>query len=104
MSNFKEAGANDSIKQGPEGPGLPLAAGLPMIWSNLSDDCCPKCGEALRAFEHLNLYKCPCGFKISSYKLEHIKLDLENQEDERRQNPGAVSGWGYSGYYDDPPF
>lgn len=70
-----------------------------MNWQNLRADCCPRCGDPLSLFDHVSLYKCLCGFKITPYKLENIKMRMEEEEE-----TGFSSGWGFSRYEDDPPF
>jgi len=74
-------------------------SGLPKRWENLTDKCCPACSEPLIEFEHLNLWKCTCGFKIGAYKLDQIVADLE-----RGEEFGGSRGYGFSEYQDDQPF
>lgn len=73
--------------------------GLPMAWENLDAKCCPRCGEPLTLFEHLMLWKCTCGFKISHSKFNEITYKLRDGD-----FYGDNSGYRYGRYYDEPPF
>lgn len=39
--------------------------GLVLDWDQFSILCCPICNEELVMFDHLDMYKCRCGFKIN---------------------------------------
>lgn len=73
--------------------------GLPMAWENIESSCCPKCGEALTYFDHLYMWKCFCGFKISSGKFEEIRQKYTGAD-----SFGENSGYRYGNYHDEPPF
>lgn len=73
--------------------------GLPSAWENLASNCCPKCGEALSLFEHVSLYKCGCGFKISTSRFEEIRAKYTGAD-----SFGENSGYRYGNYHDEPPF
>lgn len=88
--SFKTAGVLD--EQNSETQKL---RGLPRDWNNLSANCCPICHESLVLFEHLSLWKCLCGFKITCYRKQEIEGDIE-----LKQN----SGFGLGSYDDTPPF
>lgn len=75
------------------------ASGLPMRWKNLQDGACPRCAEALVLFEHLDLWKCGCGFKIGAYRMQEIAAEI----DDKAEN-GRSYGYGFSRFEDDPPF
>lgn len=68
-------------------------------WSNLCENGCPACGEELVEFEHLNLFKCACGFKISTYKKENLVEDIE-----LGKTYGTGRGFLLGNYQDDEPF
>lgn len=87
---FEEAGKS---AQGDE---QMIPRGLRMTWSNLVDEKCPNCDDDLTFFEDRLLYKCVCGFKISSRRLEEIGSSVEN---------GAFgSGFSMGNWEDEPPF
>jgi len=73
-------------------------SGLPKRWELLSADQCPICSDDLVEFDHLSLWKCRCGFKISDYKKTEIQTRIEERED------GGSGGWGYNDYQSDSPF
>lgn len=85
---FKTAGDSSGV---PENSGQ----GLPLSWNNLRDGCCPKCGDELVSFDHLDLFKCVCGFKITAKRMNEI---LNAQEDR------VYNGFGVSPYDWDNPF
>lgn len=71
--------------------------GLPMMWQNLEDDCCPKCADPVFLFEDISLWKCKCGFKISDARKKEL---VEIKEEQK-------NGWnrfGFGNYDDEPPF
>lgn len=72
-------------------------AGLPDKWENLVDYACPKCGKTLQGFEHLKLWKCFCGFRISVKRRDEIAEKIEDGQDFDRS-------FGLNNYEDDPPF
>ncbi len=82
---FKEAGKENN-KKGP----------LEMTWSNLEDGKCPICSEDLNYFDHIELWKCGCGFKISKYKFEKITSDIAMND--------YANGFCYGDYWDESPF
>lgn len=58
---FSEAG--DSTKQG--GPATVGPFGLPTLWDRLDSDECPRCGNDLEEFPHVDRWTCyTCGIKI----------------------------------------
>ena len=74
--------------------------GLPMKWYNLHEGACPKCGDMLISFEHLDLFKCTCGFKISASRMREI-LDSMDEDD----GGGSIArGYMFGDYQDEPPF
>lgn len=73
--------------------------GIPFAWENLESKCCPRCGEALTLFEHIMMWKCGCGFKISSFKFHEIVDKIRD-----RGEFGLSRGYGFGGYQDEPPF
>lgn len=70
--------------------------GLELHWRNLEENCCPKCAEDLVYFEHILLWKCPCGFKIGNEKLVSIQSNIDEQNFSR--------GFAYGNYDDESPF
>lgn len=89
LGNFKVAGAEKV-------PDVPKSQ---WVWDRLEDEECPACGGALVLFTNVSLYKCPCGFKIGTRKLEEIV----NKIDERLYE-GRSSGFAMGNYDDEPPF
>lgn len=73
--------------------------GLPLEWENIEHNCCPKCGDELCYFDHIHMWKCFCGFKISSGKFEEIKNNIRDGD-----MIGIGSGYRYGNYHDEPPF
>lgn len=82
---FSEAGKPAEKKDG---------KGIPKRWEMLIDDQCPMCTDDLELFEHLELWKCGCGFKISCYKKQNIEGDIE----------GDNSGFSLGNWHDEQPF
>lgn len=65
----------------------------------LFENTCPICEEELVLFEHINTYKCHCGFTITEEKKKefqdrYIKQGTEN----------FTSGFSMREFRDDPPF
>lgn len=88
--SFQEAGAgNDRFKEA----GAQVESTQNVQWKNLQDDCCPFCSDILFYFEHLSLWKCGCGFKISKYRKEEITTD-DNRS----------CGFSFGNYHDETPF
>lgn len=87
--SFQEAGKINSSKN--DGP-------LNMNWSRLQEYMCPmcECEDLLTYFDHIELWKCGCGFKISKYKFEKITSDLDEND--------YVHGFCYGDYTDETPF
>lgn len=73
--------------------------GIPMAWENLEHKCCPRCGDELSLFEHISMWKCFCGFKISVTKFNEIKYKIEDGD-----TFGDNSGYRFGRYHDEPPF
>lgn len=73
--------------------------GIPMAWENLEHNCCPRCGDEMREFDHIRMWKCFCGFNISCGKRNDI-VDSIREGGEF----GTNSGYGYGNYHDHPPF
>lgn len=90
--SFQEAGSN-SDQNSKE------SSGLPKYWENLTENCCPICSDTLSLFEHVNLWKCGCGFKISRSKRDEIVGDIQYG----RFIP-SNNGYRYGKYHDEPPF
>lgn len=87
---FKEASAS-ALADGP------AKTGLPKNWSALKEAKCPSCSDDLVEFEHLKLFKCACGFKISEFRFSEILRDLDK--------PKARScGFSKGNYHDESPF
>lgn len=84
---FKEAGDNSENTR---------SGGLPKMWHRLEDNECPACGDELELFTHLDLWKCPCGFKISDVR----KREIQDSRDERMYG----RGFGCGNWHDDTPF
>lgn len=68
--------------------------GLPLQWDALASDACPRCREDLIEFEHVDLWKCACGFKISIYKKERIVAKIDS----------VANGYMFGNYEDENPF
>jgi ribosomal protein S27AE len=71
--------------------------GLPKDWDNLLSDECPLCGDELVEFEHIRMWKCGCGFKISTYKKEQITKSIEDEE-------WYGNSFMYGNWHDESPF
>lgn len=69
-----------------------------LTWENLKEGFCPKCGDDLKDFSHLELWKCFCGFKISYFRMKEILDKMDGDEDY------FWNGFGYSAYDWEPPF
>lgn len=83
---FKESGSTGDNQKG----------GIKMNWDRLEDYGCPMCGDDLKHFEHIDLWKCICGFKISNNRLVEIISSIDEQD--------YNSGFRYGGYTDESPF
>jgi hypothetical protein len=90
--SFQEAGAGK--------PDRFTEAGIQQVesthgwqWKNLDDDCCPACSDMLFYFEHIDLWKCGCGFKISKYRKQEITT-----------NENRSGGFYLGNYHDETPF
>lgn len=68
------------------------SGGLPKRWDALDGDCCPKCLDPLVYFEHIELWKCTCGFKISNKRKREIVKIMRS------------GTFGYGNYDDESPF
>jgi len=90
---FKTAGEDPEQYNG-DGTGLALC------WANLRDGCCPRCCEELISFDHLDLFKCTCGFKIRKDRMNEI-LDSMDEDDE---GDSIGRGFMFGNYHDEPPF
>jgi len=64
--SFKVAGDSSDA---PIGSG---SGGIEMDWSLLKQGGCPKCGAELVHFHHIDLWKCICGFKITSARAREV--------------------------------
>lgn len=75
---FQEAGDRQNLKQ--------EAGGLNLNWENLRINSCPICCDDLVLFEHVDLLKCRCGFKISTNRIYSENFSsgfyIGNYEDE----------------------
>lgn len=80
-------------------PGKEKYDGLPMAWENIEHKCCPRCGDELTYFDHIFMWKCFCGFKISSGKFEEIRSRLNGAD-----TFGENSGYRFGNYHDESPF
>lgn len=89
-----------ALQEAGKGKGDNNNDGLPLHWYNLKEGCCPKCGDVLISFDHLDLFKCTCGFKISRTRMEQILSDMEEQGDE----DSFYNGFLLSPYDSDAPF
>lgn len=69
---FQEAGS-----PAPDDPSSTGAAsrGLAFDWSLLKQDGCPRCGDELVEFPHIELWKCTCGFKIRTVRKNEIAAE-----------------------------
>lgn len=85
---FKEASPEMGEK-------LNTPPGIKLDWSQLSILCCPVCRDELVLFEHIDMYKCRCGFKINTSNLEKMS-DLSGRNFSR--------GFCIGNYYDETPF
>lgn len=63
-----------------------------MKWFNLKNNKCPKCGKdtALKSPYNFvpatDMFEHPCGFKISTRKLESIVADMNNKSLQENDN------------------
>lgn len=89
---MSEAGASNYDSRQPEQSG----GGLSLEWHALEDGGCPKCREELVFFENIDMYKCPCGFKISRTRFDEIVQKMIDGDIGR--------GYCFGGYTDEPPF
>lgn len=96
MSNFLTVGEDRFKKAGGAEQGF-ASDGLPSHWSNLKDGKCPKCGEMLEEFRHVQKLKCKCGFSISEYRASELLKEME-------QGEVKYSSFTYAEYDEDPPF
>ena len=85
--SFKEAGKSDDAPLGSHETGIELD------WDLLSQGGCPKCGAELVQFHHVDLWKCVCGFKISTSRAREI---VDSRQYGR--------GFRYGNYDEEPPF
>lgn len=85
--SFKVAGGANDAPRGSD------ASGIDFDWSLLKQGGCPKCGDELVHFTHVDLWKCVCGFKISSARAREITAD---------RNHGR--GFNYGNYDQESPF
>lgn len=53
-----------------------------MLWFNLKKNKCPSCGKDLTSsFDATsNLFKCPCGFTISTMKMKQIISNMVTKD------------------------
>lgn len=80
---FKEIQDNEQIA------GDKKTSGLNLDWMQLIGLFCPRCCDDLVLFDHLNMYKCRCGFKINTTRMNKINFS---------------SGFYIGNYEDEPPF
>lgn len=85
--SFRTAGSDDDAPIGSR------AGGIEMDWSKLKQGGCPRCGDELVHFSHLDLWKCTCGFKIGSDRAREIASDRQYSD-----------GFRIGNYDDESPF
>ena len=86
---FKEAGSTGH---------KPENTGLPKNWDRLEDQECPICADELVYFNHLDMWKCACGFKISDTRMREIVKSIDERDTYCSQ------GWRVGDWYDEGPF
>ncbi len=69
--------------------------GIKLDWHQLSILCCPICRDDLVLFDHVDLYKCRCGFKINTSKAGEMSMPGE-----KNFSRGFLIG----NYHDETPF
>lgn len=85
--SFKTAGNDDDAPLGSRPTGIELD------WSKLEQGGCPRCGDELVHFAHVDLWKCTCGFKISAARAREIVSDRQ-----------YARGFRYGNYDQETPF
>lgn len=89
---FQEAGSPATDDPSYTQPGLP---GLAYDWQALKFDLCPRSGGELVEFEHIDLFKCTCGFKIPGNLLRAMRVTGFSV---------LARGYRLGNYYDESPF
>ena len=65
----------------------------------LFENICPRCEEELVLFEHINTWKCHCGFTITEEKKKEFQEKFMNHHTEN-----FTTGFSMKDFQDDPPF
>lgn len=75
----------------------PDGKGLPKHWDALESDCCALCREPMTLFDHVDMWKCLCGFKITDYRKREIEESIREQDT-------MTGGYMIGNYMDEDPF
>lgn len=68
---FKESGSSEASDPSPALAGI---YGLTYDWELLRFNQCPRCESDLVEFEHIDLLKCTCGFKITGALVRAMRI------------------------------